>query len=74
MKCVDVFSKILGHKCNIEKTKVVPIGDFYGENRICQDIKLDWCDEFTLLGFYIENKLEKLKQNLVNVNIRLTTL
>ena len=59
---VNAFSKISGLKCNIEKTKAVPIGSFDRVNRICQDIKLNWSDEFTLLGFYIDNKLQKLKK------------
>ena len=74
MKCIDAFIKISGLNCNIEKTKVVLIGDFDRENRICQDINLDWCDEFTLLGFHIENKLENLKQNLTNINVKVNNL
>ena len=64
MKCIAEFSKISGLECNIEKTKVIPIGDFDKENKICQDINLIWEDEFTLLGFHIDNKLENLKYNL----------
>ena len=68
------FSKISGIECNIEKTKVVPIGDFDKENKIGHDIKLVWEDDFTLLGFYINNKLENLKQNLWVINTRVKNL
>ena len=74
MKCISEFSKISGLKCNVEKTKVIPIGNFDKEDKICQDIKLTWEDDFILLGFYIDNKLENLKQNLWIINIRVKNL
>ena len=74
MKCINAFSKISGLKCNIEKTKVVPIGRLDRVARICPDINLVWGDDFTLLGFYIDNKLENLKQNLGNINNRVKNL
>ena len=74
MKCIAEFSKISGLECNIEKTKVIPIGDFDKENKICQDINLTWEDDFILLGFYIDNKLANLKQNLWIINTRVKNL
>ena len=41
-----------------EKT-VIPIGNFDMTNKICPDIDLKWQEDFTLLGFYINIKLEK---------------
>ena len=64
MKYIKTFAKISGLHCNISKTKVIPIGDFNLENKLCPDINLDWEEDFTLLGFYIDNKLEKLGKNL----------
>ena len=43
-------------------------------NNICPDFKLDWESDFTLLGFYIDNKLEKLQINLDNIHKRVTAL
>ena len=74
MKCIAEFSKISGLKCNIEKTKVIPIGNFDKENKICQDINLTWEDDFILLGFYIDNKLANLKQNQWIINTRVKNL
>ena len=71
MKYLSAFSEISGLKCNISKTKVIPIGDFDLENRLCQDIKLEWESDFILLKFYIDNMLEKLKTNLYNINKKL---
>ena len=42
MKYIDAFSKISGLKCNVEKTKVIPIGNFDMTNKICPDIDLEW--------------------------------
>ena len=73
MKYIDAFSKISGLKCKV-KNKVIPIGDFDRVNKICLDIDLEWQDDFTLLGFYIDNKLEKLDMNLININNKVTHL
>ena len=35
---------------------------------------MEWYDEFTLHGFYEDNKLEKLKQNLTNINTKVNNL
>jgi hypothetical protein len=41
MKYLNAFSEISGLKCNISKTKVIPIGDFDLKNRLCPDIQLE---------------------------------
>ena len=63
VKYLDAFSKISGLKCNISKTKVIPIGNFDKTN-ICPEINFKWTDTFTLLGFFIDNKLTQLGTNL----------
>ena len=59
MSYLEAFSKISGLKCNISKTKVIPIGIF-DKDKICPKIDLNREDDFTLLSFYIYNKLTKL--------------
>ena len=49
LKYIVAFSPISGLKCNIDKTKVVPIGNFDNENRISQDIDLGWMMSVMLL-------------------------
>ena len=68
MKYLTAFAKISGLKYNIGKTKVIPIGDFDKENVLCPGNKLYWNNDFTLLVFYIDNKLEKLNKNLDIIN------
>ena len=74
MKYLEKFSKISGLKCNISKTKVIPIGDFDSKHKICPDINLNWEDNFTLLGFYIDKKLEKLDKNLEMIDHKVINL
>ena len=74
MMCLSAFQRISGLKCNIEKIKVLTKGDFNREDGICQDINLEWCDEFTLLGFYIDNKLQNLKQNLTIIKTKVSNV
>ena len=59
---LNLFWEISGLKCNISKTKVIPVGVFDGEN-ICQDLKLSWEKEFIILGIEIDNKLKNLSKN-----------
>ena len=47
------FSKISGLHCNMSKTKIIPVGNYDMQNKLCPDFKLDWESDFTLLGFYI---------------------
>merc|ERR1712215_205113 len=45
---LNMFWEILGLKCNISKTKVIPVGNFEEED-ICQDLKLIWEKDFIIL-------------------------
>ena len=74
MKYIEAFSRISGLNCNVDKTKVIPIGSFDMINKICPDIDLEWQEDFTLLGFYIDNKLEKLRKNLDIIQVKVTNL
>ena len=73
VKYLDAFSKISGLKCNISKTKVIPIGNFDKTN-ICPEINFKWTDTFTLLGFSIDNKLVKLDTNLDRIDKKVCNL
>ena len=58
------FVSVSGLQCNIDKTVVVPIGANFDTNDIlCPDLKLEWDNKFTILGFEIDSKLEKLEDN-----------
>ena len=49
---------------NLDKTSVIPIGtNTNKDDQICKDLKMVWEDTFTILGFDIDNKLEKLETN-----------
>ena len=45
VEILNHFWEISGLKCNICKTKVIPVGVFEGEN-ICLDLKLSWDNNF----------------------------
>ena len=63
-KYIQQFHKISGLACNIDKTSVIPIGKQSDKtDQICKDLKMVWEDTFTILGFQIDNKLEKLDTN-----------
>ena len=62
VKILNLFWEISGLKCNISKTKVIPVGNF-NEGDICSDLKLSWEKEFTILGVDIDNKQKKLNKN-----------
>ena len=57
-----LFHSVSGLKCNLDKTFVVPVGNFRKDN-MCSDLDLKWVDEFKMLGIIIDNKLKKLIQN-----------
>ena len=58
------FARISGHQCNLEKTDVIPIGGNYDINdKLCPELALSWENEFTLLGFQIDNRLKELNEN-----------
>merc|ERR1711891_37144 len=57
-----ILHSVSGLKCNLDKTFVVPVGNFRKDN-MCSDLDLKWVDEFKVLGIIIDNKLKKLRQN-----------
>ena len=57
-----LFHSVSGLKCNLDKTFVVPVGNFRKDD-MCSDLDLKWVDEFKVLGIIIDNKLKKLRQN-----------
>ena len=47
------FHSRLGLKCNLDKTFVVPVGNFRKAD-MCSDLNLKWVDEFKVLGIVID--------------------
>ena len=71
IKYLKEFAIISGLQCNIDKTLVIPIGtelDITDDNILCPDLELTWENEFTILGFLIDNKLAKLNNNFAKCN------
>ena len=55
---------ISGLQCNLDKTSVNPIqSNFDIEDKLCPELAFSWENNFTLLGFQIDNRLEKLDVN-----------
>ena len=74
-KYIQHFHKLSGLACNIEKTCVIPIGKNSNKNDpICTDLNMVWDDTFTILGFDIDNKLEKLDINFTKVKEKIQAL
>ena len=44
------------------------------ENTLCPDLELKWETEFTILGFVIDNKLQKLDKNFDKCDEKVKTL
>merc|ERR1712208_271018 len=68
--CINIlndFWKISGLKCNVSKTKVIPVGNFE-IGGLCDDLGLTWDDSFTILGIDIDNKLKCLDDNFARIN------
>merc|ERR1712215_425518 len=66
-----LFHSVSGLKCNLDKTFVVPVGNFRKDN-LCSDLQdLKWVDEFKVLGIVIDNKLKRLR---ANFSIQYTTI
>ena len=59
-RILNLFHMITGLKCNLDKTFVIPVGNFAKEN-MCQDLNLKWVDSFTVLGITIDNRLNELQ-------------
>ena len=68
--CINIlndFWQISGLKCNVSKTKVIPVGNFE-TGGLCDDLGLTWDDNFTILGIDIDNKLKCLDDNFTRIN------
>ena len=77
VKYLKDFSEISGLQCNLDKTSVIPIGqemDITDDNILCPDLDLSWETEFVILGFQIDNKLEKLSVNFKKCNDKVKAL
>ena len=74
-KYIQHFHKISGLACNLDKTSVIPIGKQSNKNdQICKDLKMVWDDKFTILGFDIDNKLQKLDTNFEKTKEKIKSL
>ena len=63
-KYITKFHNISGLACNLDKTVVIPIGQNTNKNdTLCADLGMEWNDNFTILGFEIDNKLIHLQKN-----------
>ena len=58
---------VSGLKCNVSKTKVIPVGNFKIRG-MCEYLGLASTDHFTILGVYIDNKLQCLDENFNRIN------
>merc|ERR1712215_537391 len=64
---LTLFHSVSGLKCNLDKTFVVPVGNF-SKNNLCNDLQdLKWVDSFKVLGIVIDNKLKRLRANFDNI-------
>ena len=61
-KILTLFHTVSCLKCNLDKTFVIPVGNF-AKGNMCQDLNLKWMDSFTVLGITIDNRLKELQQN-----------
>ena len=64
MLALKEFEKVSGLRINKEKTKVAKIGG-WGDNgtNLCDDLLLDWTQEFTALGIsYNVNNMEQITE------------
>ena len=60
IKFLEHFGRISGLRCNLDKTFVILIGGNYEIEDKLPELALSWENNFTLLGFQIDNRLEKL--------------
>ena len=61
---IEEFKLISGLAANLDKTNVIPYGKFFNPGqKICPDLDVKWVDNFKLLGFKIDNKLQQLNIN-----------
>ena len=64
MLYIEELKLISGLAANLDKTNVIPYGKFFNPGqKICPDLDVKWVDNFKLLGFEIDNKLQQLNIN-----------
>ena len=71
MQTLFEFEQVSGLRVNKEKTKVAKLG-VWGDNRniLCQDLKLDWTQKFTLLGInYNIDNINNITDNNIDQKI-----
>ena len=61
-RILTLFHAVSGLKCNLDKTFVIPVGNF-AKGTMCKDLNLKWVDSFTVLGITIDNRLKRLQDN-----------
>ena len=59
-RILNNFHKVSGLATNLDKTCVVPVGDFSVPN-YCHDLELKWEKSFKVLGIVIDQKLAHLQ-------------
>ena len=68
IKYIQDFHTISGLACNLDKTHVIPIGRLNdSKDIICPELGMTWSDNFTILGFDIDNKLRNLNSNFTKI-------
>ena len=69
------FHNISGLACNLDKTSVIPIGTNTNINdKLCQELNLVWEENFTILGFEIDNKLSNLEKNYTKIKEKIKSI
>ena len=72
---IQHFHSISGLACNLDKTSVIPIGTNTNINdKLCHDIEMVWEENFTILGFEIDNKLSKLDKNYTKIKEKIKSI
>ena len=62
------FHIVSGLSCNIEKTSIIPFGmNTNHKDTLCDNLGFEWTNNFTLLGFCLDNTLTKLHLNFTKV-------
>ena len=62
LRILTLFHAVSGLKCNLDKTFVIPVGNF-AKGTMCEDLNFKWVDSFTVLGITIDNRLKHLQDN-----------
>merc|ERR1711947_58051 len=61
-RILTLFHAVSGLKCNLDKTFVIPVGNF-AKGTMCKDLNLKWVDSYTVLVITIDNRLKNLQEN-----------